>query len=122
MPGISVFPIWARPHSRRCTGAFTDFSSRTGSRPRSHRRPAMAERILPFPPLRPEREVALDAMGAVGDVARPLTALERIANNTMARRIVVLVVLCIVWEIYARFAANPLLFPSFTDTMEAFWD
>ena len=82
----------------------------------------MAEHVLPFPPLRPEREITLDAMGAVGDVARPLTTLERLANITAVRRIVVLVVLCTAWEIYARFAANPLLFPSFSDTMEAFWD
>jgi sulfonate transport system permease protein len=82
----------------------------------------MAERVLPFPPLRSEREHTLDTMGAVGDVARPLTMLERLSNNTTVRRIAVLVVLCTAWEIYARFAANPLLFPSFTDTMEAFWE
>jgi sulfonate transport system permease protein len=82
----------------------------------------MVERVLPFPPLRSEREHTLDTMGAVGDVARPLTTLERLSNNTTVRRIVVLVVLCVAWEIYARVAANPLLFPSFSDTMEAFWD
>jgi NitT/TauT family transport system permease protein len=82
----------------------------------------MVERVLPFPPLRPEREVTLDAMGAVGDVARPLTTLERLANITAVRRIVVLVVLCVAWEAYARVASNPLLFPSFTETMQAFWD
>jgi NitT/TauT family transport system permease protein len=82
----------------------------------------MADHVLPFPPLRPEREVTLDAMGAVGDVARPLTTLERLANITAVRRIVVLVVLCVAWEVYARVAANPLLFPSFTETMQAFWD
>ena len=82
----------------------------------------MAERVLPFPPLRPEREVTLDAMGAVGDVARPLNTLERLVNITAVRRIAVLTVLCVAWEIYARVVANPLLFPSFSDTMEAFWE
>ena len=82
----------------------------------------MAERVLPLPPLRPEREVTLDTMGAVGDVARPLTPFERISNITAVRRLVVLVVLCAAWEVYARVAANPLLFPSFTETMEAWWD
>ena len=82
----------------------------------------MAERVLPLPPLRPEREVTLDTMGAVGDVARPLTPFERISNITGVRRLAVLVVLCAAWEFYARVAANPLLFPSFTDTMEAWWD
>src|SRR5919198_1197615 len=119
MPAISALPIWGRRPSKRSTAAFMDFSSPTRSRPRSPRRFAMAEHVLPFPPLRPEREITLDTMGAVGDVARPLTTLERLANITAVRRIVVLVVLCTAWEIYARFAANPLLFPSFSDTMEA---
>jgi NitT/TauT family transport system permease protein len=82
----------------------------------------MVERVLPFPPPRAEREHKLDTMGTVGDVARPLTTLERLSNITAVRRIVVLVVLCTAWEIYARWADNPLLFPSFTDTMEAFWE
>jgi NitT/TauT family transport system permease protein len=74
------------------------------------------------PPLRPERVVTLDAMGAVGDVARPLTPLERITNITAVRRLFVLIVLAVLWEGYARYAANPLLFPSLTDTVLAFWD
>src|SRR5262249_34091135 len=80
----------------------------------------VAPRIVP--PTRPERVIALDAMGAVGDVARPLTPIERIANITAVRRLVVLVVLAVAWEGYARFIANPLLFPSFTETLAAFWD
>jgi NitT/TauT family transport system permease protein len=77
---------------------------------------------LALPPLRPEREFALETIGAVGDVARPLGPFERIANNTTVRRIAVLIVLAAVWEGYARFTANPLLFPSLTDTLTAFWD
>jgi NitT/TauT family transport system permease protein len=73
-------------------------------------------------PQRAEREIALETLGVVGDVARPLGPLERIANNTMVRRIVVLIVLAAVWEAYARYSANPLLFPSLTDTLAAFWD
>src|SRR6266581_4196853 len=118
MPAISASPTSARRPSICCTDAFTGCCSRTGSRPRWHRRSAMAERVLPLPPLRAEREVTLDTMGAVGDVARPLTPFERITNITGVRRLAVLVVLCTAWELYARVAANPLLFPSFTDTME----
>ena len=81
----------------------------------------IAARAL-VPPTRPERVIALDAMGAVGDVARPLTPLERITNVTAVRRLFVLIVLAVLWEGYARFAANPLLFPSLTDTLEAFWE
>jgi NitT/TauT family transport system permease protein len=79
-----------------------------------------AERILP--PIRPERVIALDTMGAVGDVARPLTPFERIANITAVRRLVVLAVLIAAWEGYARFLDNPLLFPSFSETVAALWD
>jgi NitT/TauT family transport system permease protein len=82
----------------------------------------MAERALTMPPLRPEREIALDALGAVGDVARPLTLMERLANITAVRRLAVLIVLAVAWELYARVSANPLLFPSLTETLAAFWD
>jgi len=82
----------------------------------------MVERVLPMPPLRPEREVAIETLGAIGDVARPLTPLERIANITAVRRLAVLAVLAGAWELYARAAANPLLFPSLSDTLAAFWD
>jgi NitT/TauT family transport system permease protein len=81
----------------------------------------IAARAL-LPPIRPERVVSLDAMGTVGDVARPLTLPERIMNITAVRRLLVLIVLAVAWEGYARFAGNPLLFPSLTDTIQAFWD
>lgn len=74
------------------------------------------------PPARPERMIALDAMGAVGDVARPLAPFERIANITAVRRLFVLVVLAVLWEGFARISNNPLLFPSLTDTVEAFYE
>ena len=61
-------------------------------------------------------------MGAVGDAARPLGWFERLSNITMVRRLFVLVVLAVLWESYARWSGNPLLFPSFTDTNAAFWD
>jgi NitT/TauT family transport system permease protein len=78
--------------------------------------------IHSLPPIRPERVVRLDVLGAVGDAARPLGPFERLANITLVRRLVVLVMLGIAWEIYARVIANPLLFPSFSDTIAALWD
>ena len=76
----------------------------------------------PLPPLRPERQFAPETMGKIGDVARPLTFIERLTNMTLVRRLVVLLVLAAAWEIYARILDNPLLFPSLTDTLAAFWD
>jgi NitT/TauT family transport system permease protein len=75
-----------------------------------------------LPPMRPERVVTLDALGVVGDAARPLGPVERLANITLVRRLVVLVVLAALWEAYARWSDNPLLFPSLTETLAAFWD
>jgi NitT/TauT family transport system permease protein len=78
--------------------------------------------VRPLPPLRPERQFAPETIGKIGDVARPLTFIERLTNMTLVRRLVVLLVLAAAWEIYARILDNPLLFPSLTDTLAAFWD
>ena len=49
----------------------------------------MVERMaIALPPIRAEREITLDTMAAVGDVARPLTWFERISNITLVRRLV----------------------------------
>ena len=55
--------------------------------------------------------------GDIGDVARPLTFIERAINNAGAQRLLVMVVLAVTWEIYARCLDNPLLFPTFTETL-----
>src|SRR6202140_411447 len=78
--------------------------------------------VRPLPPLRPERQFAPETMGKIGDVARPLTFIERVTNMTLVRRLAVIVALAAAWEIYARILDNPLLFPSLTDTLAAFWD
>src|ERR1700722_16970112 len=78
--------------------------------------------VRPLPPLRPERQFAPETMGKIGDVARPLTFIERLTNMTLVRRLVVIVVLAAAWEIYARLLDNPLLFPSLPDTLASFWD
>jgi NitT/TauT family transport system permease protein len=75
-----------------------------------------------LPPLRPEREVAPETTGEIGDAARPLTLIERLTAMTLVRRLAVLIVLAVAWESYARFLDNPLLFPSLSQTLAAFWD
>ena len=67
-----------------------------------------------------ERE-PIDARG-VGDVQRPLSITERLANNDGARKLAIVVVLALIWEIYARWLGNPLLFPTATDTFTTFWE
>ncbi|HEX4133912.1 MAG TPA: ABC transporter permease [Bryobacteraceae bacterium] len=52
-------------------------------------------------------------------VEKPLTAWEKLYNNGAARKTLLLAVLAAVWEIYARWLNNPLLFPTFSDTIKA---
>lgn len=83
----------------------------------------MADATLTItPPRRPERVIKTGEVGTIGDVARPLTLFERIWQQTFVRRIVILVVLCLIWETYARFLANPLLFPTLSETLVALYD
>src|ERR1700733_4871212 len=123
MPGISALPISARNRSSCSAAAFMACCSPIRSKPHLPTRRIMDDRtVRPLPPLRPERQFAPEAMSEIGDVARPLTFIERLTNMTLVRRLVVLLVLAAAWEIYARILDNPLLFPSLSDTLAAFWD
>ena len=51
---------------------------------------------------------------------RPLSAIESIYRISWIRKTAILLVLALVWEIYGRWLDNPLLFPSFSDTVYAF--
>ncbi len=56
----------------------------------------------------------------IGEIARPLSPWERLANITALRRFVLLVVLAALWQGYALWLDNPLIFPTFSDTVAAF--
>ena len=51
----------------------------------------------------------------------PLSLWERLANSPVARKVFILVVLALVWEAYALWLDNPLLFPTLGATLTAFW-
>ena len=57
-----------------------------------------------------------------GVVEKPLSTWERIYNQASVRKTFILVALAVIWEIYARLLDNPLLFPTFTATIEAFYE
>ena len=76
----------------------------------------------PEPPRRPERMIELETMGAVGDAARPLSVPERLLQITGVRRMIVVAVLCIAWQLYAMYLNNSLLFPTLGETLEALYD
>ncbi len=74
----------------------------------------------PQKPERPEFEIDLADAGAIGDVERPLTVVERVANNEAVQRLTILVAIVVIWELYARWLNNALLFPTFTETVMTF--
>ena len=76
----------------------------------------------PAPPIRPEFEHAEIAAGDHGAVERRLSLPERVANNEAARKAFILIVLGIAWELYARWVANDLIFPTLLQTLAAFRD
>ncbi len=76
----------------------------------------------PLPPRRPEFERSLPPLGNVGDVARPLSAFERLTNLAGARRIFLLLILAAIWQAYGAWLSNALIFPPFSDVATALWD
>jgi NitT/TauT family transport system permease protein len=58
--------------------------------------------------------------GDVEQVQRPLSAFEHLYQKSWLRKLVILALLALVWEVYGRWLNNALLFPSFTDTFDAF--
>lgn len=74
----------------------------------------------PSPPLRPEFERVVPDARKIGEIARPLSPWERLANITALRRFVLLVALAALWQGYALWLDNPLIFPTFSDTVAAF--
>jgi len=70
---------------------------------------------------RPEFERELTHSGVIGDVERPLGFVERVLNNETFQRFLILFVLIVIWEAYARWLNNSLLFPSFSETVKTFW-
>lgn len=58
---------------------------------------------------------------AFGVVEKPLSTLERLYDLAWLRKLLILVVLALVWEVGARMLDNELLFPTFLATNEAFF-
>jgi NitT/TauT family transport system permease protein len=54
-------------------------------------------------------------------IHRPLPFWEHIYNNGFVRKLAIIVLLCVVWQVYASWLDNSLLFPTLSETLEAFW-
>ncbi len=62
------------------------------------------------------------AASTFGVVEKPLTAWEKVTNVGAARKLAILFLLALIWELYARWLGNPLLVPTFGATVRAFLD
>jgi NitT/TauT family transport system permease protein len=71
--------------------------------------------------IRPEI-IKTEASGAVPAVEKTLSWTERVYRIGFVRKAAILFVLALAWELYGRWLANPLLFPTFFDTLSAFAD
>jgi NitT/TauT family transport system permease protein len=78
--------------------------------------------VTPAGMVRPEYELQTSASRDFGVVEKPLTTFEKLYNNAFLRKAMLLVVMAVVWELYARRLNNPLLVPTFLSTIEAFRD
>lgn len=71
-------------------------------------------------PERPERHFRPVPPEALGALAKPLTFREKALNNGAVRKTLLLILLGVLWEGYARIINNPLLVPTFSSTVQAF--
>ena len=77
--------------------------------------------MLATPPTRPNREYQVTAFDNVDAIERPIPAWERVWNQGWVRKTSLIVALAVIWQVYASFLDNELLFPTFADTMRAFF-
>jgi len=71
---------------------------------------------------RPERIETPVPSDKLGVVEQPLTLWEQAWNTGALRKAALLILLAAAWEGYARATNNPLLVPTFSDTVMAFWE
>jgi NitT/TauT family transport system permease protein len=67
-------------------------------------------------------EAVMDAGMGQPEVERTLPLGERLWNSGALRKTLFLLLLGAVWEAYARFLDNPLLFPTFSETLQSGWE
>ena len=60
--------------------------------------------------------------GDPGEVERKLSVPELLWNDGFVRKTAIIIFLAVVWEAYGTFLDNPLLFPTFHDTIVTMFD
>ena len=74
-----------------------------------------------LPPVRPEYERELAPLGDLA-IERGLSLVQRVWQQAWVRKLCILFLLAVIWEVAARIQDNDLLLPSFIDTTRAFVD
>ncbi len=77
--------------------------------------------IRPTPPIRPEYELMPEPIAGCS-IERRASLPRRLWQQALVRKGLILIFLAILWEIVARIQGNDLLLPSFTQTLQAFFD
>ena len=70
---------------------------------------------------RPNTYHEIRAFDGADVVARPIPAAVRVWNQGWVRKTLLILALAVLWQLYASYLDNDLLFPTFSDTMQAFW-
>ncbi|MGY4304587.1 NitT/TauT family transport system permease protein [Bradyrhizobium sp. USDA 4369] len=68
------------------------------------------------------RDTSTPSAASAADVARKLSVLELLWNDGFVRKSLIIVVLAAIWQAYGSYLDNPLLFPTFSDTIAALWE
>jgi NitT/TauT family transport system permease protein len=79
--------------------------------------------IVPLDGPLPRRDFEREPIDAsdIGDVERPLNLLEQFASHDAIRRAAIILVLGLIWELYARSIDNPLILPTLGATLTTFF-
>ena len=62
----------------------------------------------------------IDPNARLDIAARPIPILQRLYAMPALRRVLVVVMLAVIWQIYASWLQNPLMVPTLSDTLQAF--
>src|SRR3954467_2745558 len=68
------------------------------------------------------RDTSTPSAASPADVARKLSVLELLWNDGFVRKSLIIIVLAAIWQAYGSYLDNPLLFPTFSDTIAALWE
>lgn len=75
-----------------------------------------------MPPVRPEFVIDAIATGDRTIAEVPVSLSARITNTAWIRKSFILICLAAAWQLYALYLHNPLLFPTFSETIAALWN